>query len=183
MDLHTPRLRLRDFRGTDHAAVHAFAADPEVVRYADWGPNTPQDTTDFLAEAVRDAGRQPRIRYALAVVDRTTDRVLGSIELRVTSDAHRRGEMGYAIAPAYWGRGFATEAAAALLRLGFDRVGLHKVAATCDPANVASARVLMNIGMRREGYLHHHMRIRGEWRDRLLFGATDPASSLGGQPG
>ncbi len=48
MELATPRLLLREFRGADHAAVHEFASDPEVVRYTDWGPNDPQDTAAFL---------------------------------------------------------------------------------------------------------------------------------------
>ncbi|RZU48665.1 RimJ/RimL family protein N-acetyltransferase [Krasilnikovia cinnamomea] len=132
---------------------------------------TRDDTAAFLAEAARDAGAQPRTRFALAVLDRAGQALIGSVELSVTSAAHRRASTGYALARPAWGQGLATEAAAAMLRLGFDRLDLHKISATCDPGNLASGRVLEKIGMRREGHLHDHLYVRGRWRDRLLFAA------------
>jgi RimJ/RimL family protein N-acetyltransferase len=77
--------------------------------------------------------------------------------------------MGYLIAPAAQGRGYATEAAQALLDFGLTGGGLHRITATCDPENAASARVLEKIGMTREGRLRDHFLIRGAWRDRLLY--------------
>jgi ribosomal-protein-alanine N-acetyltransferase len=171
MELSTSRLLLREFCAGDHAAVHAFASDTEVTRYTDWGPNSPHDTTAFLTEVVRDSRSLPRSRFALAVVDREDDLVIGSIELRITSGSHKRAEMGYVLARPWWGRGYASEAAAALLRFGFDELGLHKISATCDPGNAASARVLTKIGMRREGHLREHLHLGGRWRDRLIYAA------------
>ncbi|MEV0717319.1 GNAT family N-acetyltransferase [Asanoa sp. NPDC050611] len=171
MHIHTSRLLLRDFRVDDHPAVHAFASDPEVTRYTEWGPNTPADTAAFLRDAVRDAGRRPRIRFALAVTDRADQTLIGSVELRVTNVAYQQAGTGYALARPRWGEGLATEAAAAMLRLGFDQLGLHKIIATCDPDNAGSARVLTKIGMRQEGHLRDHVLIHGHWHDRLLFSA------------
>ncbi|MBO2465123.1 GNAT family N-acetyltransferase [Actinomadura violacea] len=177
MELSTPRLWLREFGASDHAAVHAFAGDPEVTRYTDWGPNSPSDTTTFLAEVTQDATSTPRHRFALAVVDRRHNALIGSIELRVTSTFHRRAEIGYVLHRAWWGNGYGSEAATALLRFGFDELGLHKISATCDPGNAASARVLTKIGMQREGRLRDHLHIRGRWQDRLLFAALSPSLS------
>ena len=172
MELTTSRLLLREFCLDDHAAVHAFASDPEVVRHTDWGPNEPQDTTAFLHEVAEYAHAAPRSAFALAMVDRADDALIGSIQLAVTSAQHRRAEMGFVLARSRWRNGYATEAAAALLRFGFQNLALHKVSATCDPANVGSARVLTKIGMRPEGHLHGHLHIRGQWCDRLLFAAV-----------
>jgi RimJ/RimL family protein N-acetyltransferase len=177
MELTTPRLLLREFRFDDHTAVHAFASDPEVVRYTDWGPNDPEETTAFLHEVADSARATPRVRFAMAVVDRGDDLLIGSIDLVTTSSQHRRGKIGYVFARPRWGRGFATEAAIALMRFGFDGLDLHKISATCDPANVASARVLAKCGMHAEGRLRDHLRTRGRWRDRLLFAA------ISGRPG
>ncbi|OZV82213.1 GNAT family N-acetyltransferase [Micromonospora echinospora] len=171
MNLRTPRLLLRDFRAEDQPAVHAYASDPDVTRYTEWGPDTLNDTAAFLVQAVRDAQVLPRTRFALAVIRRDDEVLIGSVELRVTNEVHRRGEMGYVLARPHWGHGLATEAAAAVLRLGLDTLGLHKITATCDPDNTASARVLAKIGMRREGRLHDHLHIGGRWRDRLFFAA------------
>lgn len=174
MELVTPRLLLREFRNADQPAVHAYASDPEVTRYTDGGPNSPAATAAFLAETERDAAAQPRTEYTLAVTDRVDDVVIGAVHLSLTSQTHQRGDMGYVLGRPRWGQGYATEAATAILRFGFDQVGLHKIAASCDPGNLASARLLSKIGMRPEGHLHHHLLIQGQWRDRLLFAAISP---------
>ena len=169
MELVTERLRIREFVLQDHAAIHRYAGDPEVTRYMDWGPNDLRATDVFLSEAGRSAADYPRTRYALAVVRRDSAELIGSVELQISSDDHGRGVLGYVLTRHHWGNGYATEAAAALLRYGFDELGLRTISATCDPANTASAAVLKKIGMRREGYLHHSVYARKQWRDRLLF--------------
>ncbi|GAA3917471.1 GNAT family N-acetyltransferase [Actinoplanes auranticolor] len=133
------------------------------------GPNTPEETGIFLAHALASDRATPRRTWKFAVVRRTDDMLIGSAELHIESPEHRRGTMGYVIAPAAQGQGYATEAAQALLDFGLTGGGLHRIAATCDPENAASARVLEKIGMTREGRLRDHFLIRGAWRDRLLY--------------
>jgi len=166
MELRTARLFLRPFRADDHADLHAIAGDPAVVRWMDWGPNTPEDTGVFLDYALESEAETPRRTWKFAVIRET---LIGSAELHIESPEHRRGTMGYLIAPAAQGQGYATEAARAVLDFGLTGGGLHRITATCDPENVGSTRVLEKIGMSREGHLRDHFLIRGEWRDRLLF--------------
>ncbi|MFC4064807.1 GNAT family N-acetyltransferase [Actinoplanes subglobosus] len=165
-ELTTDRLLLRPFRSGDVPAVHAYAGDPEVVRYMEWGPNTLAETEAFVAEAVRPA---PGVH--LFAID-LAGTVIGAVQLRVTSEAHARAEMGYTLARSAWGEGYATEAATAVVTYGFDRLSMHRVAATCDPANVASRRVLEKAGLTYEGHLRGYLLIRGARRDRLLFAKT-----------
>jgi len=68
---------------------------------------------------------------------------------------------------------YATEAARALLTFGFGQLRLHRIFATCDPANTASARVLEKIGMQREGLLREHEWVKGRWRDSFLYAILD----------
>ena len=166
MELTTARLFLRPFRADDHAELHAIAGDPEVVRWMDWGPNTPEETAVFLGYALESEAATPRRTWKFAVIRET---LIGSAELHIESPEHRRGTMGYLIAPAAQGQGYATEAARAVLDFGLTEGGLHRITATCDPENVGSTRVLEKIGMSREGHLRDHFLIRGEWRDRLLY--------------
>jgi len=172
-EIRTTRLVLREFQPDDHAAVHRYAGDPEVVRFQDWGPNTPAETTMFLDMVTTAAAATPRTRWALAVIRAADDTMIGAGELHVDVGGHRRGSLGYTLARDAWGRGYATEAAAALLSFGFAHLGLHKISATCDPANAGSVRVLEKLGMTREGQLQDHFLVRGEWRDRLLYAAID----------
>lgn len=165
-ELTTDRLLLRPLRSGDVPAVHAYAGDPEVVRYMDWGPNTLAETEAFVAEAVHPA---PGVHLFAVDLGGT---VIGAVQLRVTSEAHGRAEFGYALARSAWGRGYATEASVAVLAHAFDVLALHRVAATCDPANHASRRVLEKAGLNYEGHLRDYLLIRGERHDRLLFART-----------
>jgi ribosomal-protein-alanine N-acetyltransferase len=175
-ELKTERLLLRAFRPDDWADVHAYASDPEVVRFMDWGPNTIEQSRYHTNRAVATAAVSPQLRFPYAVERVADGRVIGSIELTMTSLDHRRAEMGYVLAHGAWGQGYATEAAAALLGHAFGPLDLHRIAATCDPDNAGSVRVLEKIGMACEGRLRAFYRIRGEWRDRLIFSTIRSAS-------
>ncbi|MCO1659355.1 GNAT family N-acetyltransferase [Pseudonocardia humida] len=167
-----PRLLLRDFRAADVQAVHSFAADPVVTRLTDFGPNTPEQSAEFVRAAVAQARRAHRTAFSLAAELVETGLVIGSVGIAITSVEHRRGDLGYVLHSSYWSRGYATEAATLLLGFGREVLGLHRIEATCHPDNHASARVLEKIGMRREGRLRGHLLVRGTWRDSLLYAAV-----------
>jgi [ribosomal protein S5]-alanine N-acetyltransferase len=109
------------------------------------------------------------------VVLRETGRVIGGVGLRVSRPEHFAGDMGYTFNPEYWGKGYGTEAAAAMLTFGLVELNLHRIYATCDPENRASARVMEKIGMRYEGRLRDYTFKKGKWRDSLIYAriATD----------
>jgi [ribosomal protein S5]-alanine N-acetyltransferase len=168
LPLLTERLELRDFRESDVAAVQGWAGDPEVVRFMGWGPNTPERTREFLQRKLAERTGDPRRTWDLAVVMRGSGRVIGSAGLRLDEEM-RQAELGYCYHRDAWGHGFATEAARAMLRLGFELLGLHRIHATVDTRNGASIRVLDKIGMRQEGRLREHVLLRGEWRDSYIY--------------
>ena len=155
-------MRLRPFLLTDESAVHRYASDPEVTRYTDWGPNTPEETAEFIRQAVD----PPPSTHSFAVELKADGELIGAAELRVIDG---RGEFGYTFARAWWGQGYATEAARLLVEYGFGPLGLRRIEATSDPRNVASARVLAKVGLRQVGYLPDHLLVRGAWRDSLVF--------------
>ena len=138
--LQTERLLLRDIVATDFDAVHAYASDLEVVEFMTWGPNTEQDTRDFLERNAAQASVDPRIDYGLAVVRLEDQRMLGAVGLHMESEGAHQAMLGYCYARDAWRRGYATEAAIALMSFGFDVLGLHRIWAGCDPDNAASIR-------------------------------------------
>lgn len=168
-ELRTERLRLRDLADEDYEAVHSYASDPEVVRYMPWGPNTEQDTRDFLARAQASAAAEPRMGYELAVVTLDDDRLVGAAGLHIGPEDFQ-AMLGYCYHSRAWGHGYATEAARALVDFGFGVLLLHRIWAGCDTDNGASARVLEKLGMTLEGRLREDAKIRGEFRDTLVFG-------------
>ncbi|HZG75409.1 MAG TPA: GNAT family protein, partial [Paenibacillus sp.] len=75
----------------------------------------------------------------------------------------------YCLNPDYWRRGYASEAAREMLRFGFADLGLHRIYATCRPANVGSASVMKRIGMTYEGRLREHLFAKGTWHDSYQY--------------
>lgn len=174
-EIATPRLRLRAFAPGDEEAVHRYAGDPEVCRHVTWGPNSPEDTRRFVADAVRAArhdGPPDSWTWAVVLDDGSDADLVGSVGLTVRSRENARGELGYALRRDRWGSGLTTEAAAAVLEFAFGPAGLARVEATCRPENSGSRRVLERIGMQLEGVLRSHVVVVGERRDSLLFAAV-----------
>ncbi len=169
VQVQTPRLLLREFEEGDFAAVHRYASDLEVVRHMEWGPNTEEETRDFLQIVIENQKTIPRHDFTLGVCRRGSREVIGGCTLHITNAEYREAYIGYCLAREHWERGYATEVARGLVKFGFEDLGLHRIHATCDPRNVQSARVLEKAGMQREGCLREHVLQRGEWRDSWLY--------------
>lgn len=167
------RLALREFAQDDWQAVHEYAADPEVVRYMTWGPNDEEQTRGFIRRGMAGQEEFPRRKYELAIVLQAETRLIGGCGIVVSDPDDNGGWIGYCFNRRYWGQGYATEAATALLAFGFAQLGLHRIWATCDPANLASAHVLEKSGMQREGHLREHKWEKGRWRDSLLYAVLE----------
>jgi RimJ/RimL family protein N-acetyltransferase len=167
--LRTERLLLREFAPADFDDVHAYAEDPEVCRFMDWGPNTAAATREYMDCKRSEQAQWPRDEVTLAIEHVADRRVIGSIRLAVSDRANLTGDFGYSINRSYWRQGHTTEAARALLDVGFRTIGLHRIWAECDIENVGSWGVMRKLGMRREGEFRDGRRVKGRWRDRYLY--------------
>lgn len=165
----TERLVLRDFVESDWSAVHKYGSDTEVSQFMPWGPNTEGDTRAFIERSLAAQREKPRTAYELAVTLVDTGELVGGCGIRVSSASDRGADMGYCLRRDCWGRGLGTEASRAIVRFGFETLGMHRIVATCDVRNRASARVLEKTGMRREAHYQEDSLIRGEWRDSYLY--------------
>ncbi|MEV7416576.1 GNAT family protein [Streptomyces sp. NPDC089919] len=172
----TARLVLRPFRPVDAEDVHDYQRRPEVARFMRWEPRGPQEAR----AAVEQMTRETRLLsdgdcLSLAVVLPTEDAdadmgtVIGQVELVLLSAEHRQGEIGYVFHPAHQGKGYASEAARAVLRLAFEELDLHRVIGRCLADNTASAGLLDRLGMRREAHFVGARFFKGAWRDDLVY--------------
>lgn len=173
MVLTTPRLLLREFVPDDWPAVLAYQSDPHYLRYYAWTERTAEEVQRFVASFVEQQQVQPRTKFQLAIVLREEERLIGNCGIRLDAADGRKAEIGYELAPTYWGRGLATEAARALIDFGFDTLRLHRIAAWCIAENVGSARVLEKLGMHQEGRVREAEWMKGRWWDSLLYGILD----------
>jgi RimJ/RimL family protein N-acetyltransferase len=168
--IRTERLILRPFSVGDLDAIHTYLSDPNVVRYMYWEVRDRQASAEALQTRIgQDRLDDDHDYLALAVEPDEVGHPAGEVILKWISREHRQGEIGFAISPAYQGRGYAREAAEAMLGLAFRDLGLHRVVGRCDPRNAGSARVLERLGMRLEAHFVHNEIFKGEWGDELYF--------------
>ncbi len=150
-------------------AVHRYGSDAQICQYMPWGPNELEQTRAFLDTAIATQSAEPRSAFEIAITLRETGELIGGCGLRLRDRDNHSGDLGYALRRDQWANGYATEAAMALIRLGFEKLDMHRIWATCDVANAASARVLEKIGMQREGTLRENVWQRGAWRSSYLY--------------
>jgi [ribosomal protein S5]-alanine N-acetyltransferase len=145
----TPRLILRDFEDADLDDVHAFRSDPEVARFMADDVESREQAEAWLRGVIFHNRVRPRVAYNLAIELRDEGRVIGWIGIGDSERYPQPGEcgFGYALNRAYWGRGYATEAAIEIVIFGFHELGAHRISAWCYEANQSSARVLAKAGL------------------------------------
>lgn len=166
----TGRLALRPLTVGDRDALLAYRSRPDVCRYVPFEPMTREVIDERLATQwatteLTDEGQA--LTLGVEVAD--TGELAGDVMLFWHSREHGGGEIGYVLHPDFGGRGYATEAARAMLRLGFDELGLHRIIARLDERNESSAGVARRLGMRQEARLVHNELFKGEWSTELDF--------------
>lgn len=168
--LMTERLLLRPFTDGDLDAVHAIQSREDVTRYLYWGPRSRGQALEMLKRRKRmTVIAEEGDGLYLAAELKDAGILIGDFTLQWRSREHRLGEIGFEMHPDHHGKGYATEASALLLRLGFEELGLHRIIGRCDPRNKASARLMERLGMRREAHLRENEFIKGEWTDELVY--------------
>jgi ribosomal-protein-alanine N-acetyltransferase len=167
--LRTRRLVLRGFRMTDVEAVRTLAGDAAVARNTLNVPHpyTRQDAERWIASHPDQLRAGEAVTFAVTAPEE--GRVVGAVGL-ILAPAHDRAELGYWIGAPYWGRGYATEASRAVVRWGFEGLGLRRIHASHFPRNPASGRVLEKLGMRHEGTLRQHVKKWDEYLDLESWG-------------
>ncbi|WP_375491609.1 GNAT family N-acetyltransferase [uncultured Jatrophihabitans sp.] len=168
--IHTERLTLRQIDPIrDVDAIHAYASREDVCRYIPWTPKTRAEVAAWLPNRCAIAINKPGTAASLAIVVRETGELVGDTMFMWESEEHQLCEIGYALNPEHAGRGYATEAARALLALAFDTFDMHRVMARVDERNPASAAVLRKAGMRLEATLVENEWFKGTWSTELDF--------------
>ncbi|WP_161498684.1 GNAT family N-acetyltransferase [Microterricola pindariensis] len=175
--IQTERLILRPLAESDIDDIWQYQRLDEVLRYIPWPKR------DFEAAAAHTRWRAAahsldadgRAIFLACVLAPSPDagehagRVIGDVMLRLSSVETAELEIGWVFHPDFHGRGYATEAAAAMQRLAFDGIGAHRLVAHLDPRNEASARVCAKLGLAHEGTLRESYYDKGEWSDAGLY--------------
>ena len=167
-NLETQRLILRQFHIQDAKRVQKLAGEPEMAA----STFLPHPYKDGIAERwilslVDDYKKDRIVNFAIDLKE--TGVLIGSIGL-VLDMQHNRGDLGYWVGMPFWGSGYCTEAGRAVLKYGFEGLGLNRIAAPHFSSNPASGRVLQKLGMRHEGTRRQHYLRFGKYEDAEVYG-------------
>ncbi|HWL24429.1 MAG TPA: GNAT family N-acetyltransferase [Ureibacillus sp.] len=162
MNVTSERLHIRKFEQADWQAVHEYTSDPIVMKYIPEGVFNENDAKTFVLENVGDHAQK------FAVILKDENMLIGHMVFHKYFGEHTF-EIGWVFNPNYYNKGYATEAAYALLKHGFETMKLHRIIATCQPENPASFRIMEKIGMRREGYFKKCIPHGVEWWDEYYY--------------
>ena len=174
---------LREFVADDWPDVLAYQRDPRYFRFYPWTGRTEAEVRDLVRTFVGIQAERPRRRFQLAITLRGSQGLIGSCGIRRKLGNDSEAELGYELAPEYWGQGYATEAARAMVDFGFRELGLHRVSSLCIAENTASARVLERVGLRLEGRLRENEYFKERWWDTLLYGLLEAEREGSGTTG
>jgi ribosomal-protein-alanine N-acetyltransferase len=166
--IETERLVLRPFRLTDAPEVQRLCGAREIAAGTLAIPHPYPDGAAAVWIAGHDAAYERGEAVDFAIEARVEGALVGAIGLGFESE-HHRAELGYWIGISYWRRGYATEAASAVLEYAFEERGLNRVYASHWTNNPASGHVLEKIGMKHEGTRRRHSLKWGEYLDSEAY--------------
>jgi len=173
MRIVTNRLVLRDYKTDDWPAVLAYQGDKRYLQFYPWTERTEAEVRDFVQMFLDQQAERPRRKFQFAITLPHEGRLIGSCGIRRKNENDWEADIGFELAPEYWGQGYATEAVTAVVDFGFRKLLLHRISSWCIAENTASARVLERLGLQLEGRLRENDYFKGRWWDTLVYGLLE----------
>lgn len=173
----TDRLLLRLFKKSDAADVSVLCNNYNLYKntlYLPY-PYSQEDALNWI-ENHSENYNSNRI-YEFAITDKVTGNLYGAIAL-TNNQNFNNGEIAYWVGEDYWGNGFATESAKAILEFAFLKKQYHKVFARYFNSNPASGRVMQKLGMKKEGILKEHVKKENRYEDLVYYGIIKHEADL-----
>ena len=169
----TTRLHLREFQPADADALAAYWVLPIHQRFYPEAIDPAADARSLVARLITAQTAKPRHVYQLAITLHGSPDAIGTAGVRITRADLCEADIGYEVHPDHWGRGYASEAARAMLNFAFRDLQMHRVWAECNAANTGSSNVLRKLGMRREAHFEQSTYARGQWWDEERYAILD----------
>ncbi len=167
----TERLMLRRIEKKDIPDIYEYSKDPKTSEFLLWHPHPAIDITKGYYKLINRKYKRGAL-YEWALINTRDKKMIGTCGFTKLNLIDNSAEVGYVIAPAYWGMGFATEALKRVLEFGFDFLSLERIEARYMAENSASRRVMEKCHMQFEGIMKHAVYAKGKYRDVGLCAIT-----------
>ena len=153
----------------DLESFFAYDNHPEHTRHLSRNAYSRDEAREFIeTQRTMDLGTEGEYHH-LSVELRSTGEMIGTVCIKVTSQRHRQGDIGWFLDARHQGRGYATEASRAMLQFGFANLHLHRMTAVCHATNARSFLMMERLGMRREACFVPATYFDGQWHDQYAY--------------
>jgi [ribosomal protein S5]-alanine N-acetyltransferase len=163
------RVTLRPITLADTPALFAIFGDPEVMRYWSTSPFAALGDAEALAKKII-GGYEEASFLQLGVVEKASGLLIGTCTIFAHHEVSRRAELGYALNREFWGQGLMAEALECIVDYAFTTIGLNRLEADIDPANHASAKALLRLGFKQEGFMPERWIVNDVLSDTAFYG-------------
>lgn len=172
LQIETDQLILRRYQESDLEDILEFSetADWWLARILPWEAN--RKSIEEYWEKVKDLDPFGDPKWFDLVIELKSNRkVIGIVGYGVTviDEQHKQGMVGWFLGREYQKKGYATEAARAIISFGFSELGLHRISARTGKDNIPSWKLMERLGMRREAHFRESHTVKGEWRDEFIY--------------
>jgi len=164
----TDRLVLRDVQPGDAAQFFKIRSDAQVMAYMDRPLFQSLDEAEKLVDSSIEGNTKKR-SVNWVITEKGRDILIGYVAFWRWVKEHFRAEIGFALFPGYWGKGFMSEALEAAIGFGFGKMGLLSIEANVNPGNAASIKLLEKLGFKKEAYLRENMFFNGKFVDSVIY--------------
>ncbi|GAA0313965.1 GNAT family protein [Oceanobacillus sp. FSL W7-1281] len=167
-ELFTKRLVLRKMQTSDANALFHIWSDPAVAAFMNISAFTHESQAIEMINTLNElAETNQAIRYS--VIDLKSQEIIGSCGFNAINLENARVEIGYDIAKAHWGNGYAPESIQVLIHEAFENLGINRIEAKVEPANVNSVKVLKKLGFSFEGTLRQYEKVNKGFVDIQMY--------------
>lgn len=167
--LESERLLMREQTLDDAAALFKIRSNEAVMKYIPRPrPKSVEEVKEFIQEVHQNFLNHQSLGWAISLKE-NPELLIGFIGCWNFDFANFRAEIGYLLAPEYWGQGIAGEALSLVTDFGFREIGLHSICAIVDPANLASSRLLVKHGYVKEAYFKEDFYYNGVFLDSEIY--------------
>lgn len=179
-EFETDQLRLRKIYPSDAKNIFLIRSNDDVMKFMDVARHNSKIDSEKLIRAIEDSYKN-KTGINWAIIEKDSNYFVGYIGfIRIFSE-HCRAEIGYALKPEYWGKGYMFETINKIVRFGFKEMNLHSIEANVNPLNERSQKVLERVGFKKEAYFRENYLFDGKFLDSVIYSLLekdfDPDSS------
>jgi ribosomal-protein-alanine N-acetyltransferase len=166
--LGTERLLLEEITINDAQDLYEIRSDSKVMKYFDREMHKKIDDTLEMIEEIKKSFKEKN-GITWIMKEKESKKVIGYLGFWRLIRDKVRAEIGYALKPEYWNKGFMKESLIKIIEFGFNEFGLHSIEANVNPENVNSIRLLERIGFKKEAYFREDYFFQGKFLDSVIY--------------